>query len=175
MKRKGRLSPPLRWYGGKYYHAPKIVALISKLPHKTYVEPYGGAAAVLLTKTPSPVEVWNDIDGRLANFFAVLRDPARRESLLETLALTPYSRGEFAACCEADDEPEDQHDRADSREPQHDLHHRRHDRTADRGGFPVLVVHASTSPSATRSCCRRDLQTSPARTPYTATGAMNPL
>jgi len=98
-----RLSPPLRWYGGKYYHAPKIVALIAKLPHTTYVEPYGGAASVLLAKPPSPVEVWNDLDGRLVNFFTVLRDKALREGLLEALAFTPYSRAEFAACCEGAD------------------------------------------------------------------------
>lgn len=94
-----RMSPPLRWYGGKYYLAGKIAAVIARIPHRTYVEPYGGAASVLLNKEPSPVDVWNDIDGRLVNFFRVLRDPADRERLLAALAFTPYARSEFAECC----------------------------------------------------------------------------
>lgn len=101
-----RMSPPLRWYGGKYYLAGKIAAVIARIPHQTYVEPYGGAASVLLNKEPSPVDVWNDIDGRLVNFFRVLRDPASRERLLDTLAFTLFARSEFAECCrepESDD------------------------------------------------------------------------
>lgn len=102
-----RMSPPLRWYGGKYYLAAKIVAVIARVPHQTYVEPYGGAASVLLNKEPSPVDVWNDVDGRLVNFFRVLRDPASRGKLLEALSLTPFARGEFAECCQnpEDDDP----------------------------------------------------------------------
>lgn len=102
-----RMSPPLRWYGGKYYLASKIAAVIARVPHQTYVEPYGGAASVLLNKEPSPVDVWNDIDGRLVNFFRVLRDPASRGKLIEALSLTLFARGEFAECCQnpTDDDP----------------------------------------------------------------------
>jgi len=94
-----RISPPLRWFGGKYYLAGKIAAIIDGVPHTTYVEPFGGAASVLLNKAPSPVEVWNDLDGRLVNFFKVLRDPVSRERLLNALTFTPFARAEFAECC----------------------------------------------------------------------------
>lgn len=94
------MSPPLRWYGGKYYLAGKIAAIIARIPHQTYVEVYGGAASVLLNKEPSPVDVWNDLDDRLVNFFCILRDQNNREKLFEALSLTLFARSEFAKCCQ---------------------------------------------------------------------------
>lgn len=61
-------------------------------PHKTYVEVFGGAAHLLFAKSPSPVEVYNDIDGRLVNFFKVLQNPEKAMRMLYILANTPYSR-----------------------------------------------------------------------------------
>jgi DNA adenine methylase len=40
-----------------------------------YVERFGGKANVLLRKPPSTVEIFNDLDERVVNFFRVLRDP----------------------------------------------------------------------------------------------------
>jgi len=42
--------------------------------HTCYVEVFGGAAALLLNKPPSPVEVYNDVDSELVNLFEVVRD-----------------------------------------------------------------------------------------------------
>lgn len=64
-------------------------------PHRTYVEPFGGGAAVLFEKKPSPVEVYNDIDGGVVNFFRVLRDPAAFEEFRRLAELTPYAREEY--------------------------------------------------------------------------------
>ena len=61
------LKSPLPWIGGKYYMVKDLLPLIP--PHKTYVEPCGGMASLLLAKDPSPVEVYNDIDSGLVNFF----------------------------------------------------------------------------------------------------------
>lgn len=71
-----------------------IIALFP--PHQTYVEPFGGAAWVLLNKEPSPVEVYNDIDGDVVNLFWALRE--RGEELQRLLQLTPYAREGFIAC-----------------------------------------------------------------------------
>jgi len=42
--------------------------------HRCYVEVFGGAAALLLNKPPSPMEVYNDADSELVNLFEVVRD-----------------------------------------------------------------------------------------------------
>lgn len=65
-----------------------------------YCEPFAGSAAVLLNRAPSPVETYNDLDGEVCNFFHVLRDDA--DNLARAIALTPFSREEFAAACRLD-------------------------------------------------------------------------
>ncbi len=79
------------WYGGKYNHLDWLLPLLPKAHH--YCEPFGGSAAVLLNREPSPVETYNDIDGEVANFFRVLRN--HKYELIESIGLTPFSREEF--------------------------------------------------------------------------------
>lgn len=84
------------WYGGKY---SKLQWLLPLLPDKKYYcEPFGGSAAVLLNRNPAEVEVYNDIDGGLVNFFRVLRDYP--EELIDILELTPFSREEIRVAIE---------------------------------------------------------------------------
>ena len=84
-------SPALMYYGAKWRLAKWI---ISNFPnHKTYVEPCGGSAAVLLRKEPSELEVYNDLDENVVNFFRVLRE--NPDELIRQLLLTPYARSEF--------------------------------------------------------------------------------
>lgn len=84
--------PLLRYLGSKWRLAPWILEHFP--PHEIYVEPCGGAAAVLLQKPASRVEVYNDIDGDLVNLFAVLRSPDAGE-LIRQVALTPYASAEY--------------------------------------------------------------------------------
>nr|WP_202797555.1 DNA adenine methylase [Alicyclobacillus acidocaldarius] len=79
------------WYGGKYSHLSWLLPLLPRAHH--YCEPFGGSAAVLLNRDPSPVETYNDLDGEVVNFFRVLRE--QRDALIEAIALTPFSREEF--------------------------------------------------------------------------------
>lgn len=94
------MDAPFPWFGGKHSLADRIVALLP--PHNCYVEPFGGAASVLLAKPPSPVEVYSDVDGDLVNFFRVLRE--RKEELLEKIRLTPYARAEHRSAFRAIDD-----------------------------------------------------------------------
>lgn len=85
--------PLIRYHGGKFRIAHWI---ISQMPnHVCYTETFGGAAGVLLQKPRSYAEVYNDLDGDIANLFRVLRDKEQRAELIEQLILTPYSREEF--------------------------------------------------------------------------------
>lgn len=88
------------WYGGKTAHLDFIIPFVNNTPHVHYVEPFGGSAAVLLNKAPSPVETYNDLYSEVVNFFRVLRED--RDNLIRLLDLTPYSREEFALACSVD-------------------------------------------------------------------------
>lgn len=95
--------PAIRYHGGKFRMATWI---ISHFPvHRCYVEPFGGAASVLLKKEPSEAEVYNDLDGDVVNLFRVLRDPATSQALITACALTPYSREEFTHAYEHSEDP----------------------------------------------------------------------
>lgn len=86
--------PVLRWHGGKWRLASWIIGHFP--PHRTYVEPYGGGASVLLRKPRSYAEVYNDLDDDVVNLFRVLRDDADAKRLIALLALTPFARVEFS-------------------------------------------------------------------------------
>lgn len=92
------MKSPILYFGGKGTLGPAIADLLPE--HEHYVEPYCGSLAVLLAKRPSAHETVNDLDGALMTFWHVLRDhPADLERVC---ALTPHSRGEFAAARDLD-------------------------------------------------------------------------
>jgi DNA adenine methylase len=76
---------------GKFSHLEWLLPLLPTCHH--YCEPFSGSAAVLLNRSPSPVETYNDIDGDVVNFFRVLR--AKSDELVRAIARTPFSREEF--------------------------------------------------------------------------------
>ena len=97
------IRPPVKWHGGKRYLCHRIIEHFPE--HETYVEPFGGAASVLINKPAVPVEVYNDLDERITRLFRVIRDHGDRFRHL--LSLTPYSEVEFnSAGIEAEDEIE---------------------------------------------------------------------
>jgi DNA adenine methylase len=85
--------PALRWHGGKWKLAPWIIEHFP--PHRVYVEPFGGAASVLIRKPRSYGEIYNDLDQDVVNFFRVLQNPLSAEALRLKLTLTPFAREEF--------------------------------------------------------------------------------
>lgn len=95
--------PVLRYLGGKWRLAPWIISFFPS--HRVYVEPFGGAGSVLLRKSRSMGECYNDLDGEVVNLFRVLRDQLAAARLRELIALTPFSREEFDGAYQPSDEP----------------------------------------------------------------------
>jgi DNA adenine methylase len=60
---------PLPYIGGKNRLAKKIISMLPE--HTTYVEAFAGGAQVLFHKQPSNVEVLNDLDFDIVNFYRV--------------------------------------------------------------------------------------------------------
>ncbi len=95
--------PVLRYPGGKYLIADWVIRYFP--PHNLYVEPFAGAASVLLAKPRSNGEIYNDLDGDVVNVFRVLRDVDQAKQLERLLRLTPFALDEYKACWEASDDP----------------------------------------------------------------------
>jgi len=95
--------PVLRYQGGKWRVADWILGHLP--PHHCYVEPFGGAASVLMKKPPSAIEVYNDLDASVVNLFRILRDPMMAHQLRRLVELTPYSRFEFEQAWEPATDP----------------------------------------------------------------------
>ena len=97
---------PFPWFGGKQKLADRLIEMFP--PHRVYCEVFGGGASVLLSKQPATLDIYNDAEDGLVNFFRMLRD--RPGDLVPLLELTPYSRTEFLDCVETwrsvDDEVE---------------------------------------------------------------------
>jgi DNA adenine methylase len=64
-----RVFPIIRRPGGKGRMLKHLLPIIDGTPHRVYVEPCCGGAAVLLAKRPSHHEVINDTDGELINLY----------------------------------------------------------------------------------------------------------
>lgn len=102
-----RPSAPIKWHGGKYYLAERIIQEFP--PHTHYVETHFGGGAVFFRKPPSRVEghseVVNDIDGELTNFWRVLQSQENFDAFLRRVEATPFSKVEWqeAVACDSDD------------------------------------------------------------------------
>jgi DNA adenine methylase len=82
------MKTPLTYYGGKQKLAETIVAMIPK--HHIYCEPFFGGGAVFFTKTPAELEVINDSNGELINFYRILK--TNYKALEKEIKCTLHSR-----------------------------------------------------------------------------------
>src|SRR5438270_12309923 len=79
---------PISYIGGKNRLAKTIISLLPE--HTTYVEPFAGGAQVFFHKEPSKVEVLNDLDGEVVNFYKVCQ--WHHEELIRFMQFWPASR-----------------------------------------------------------------------------------
>jgi DNA adenine methylase len=92
---KIRMKTPLSYYGGKQKLAATIVKSIP--PHTLYGEPFIGGAAVFFAKDPSDVEVLNDTNKELINFYHVAQN--RFVDLEAMVRTTLHSRRLYEDAC----------------------------------------------------------------------------
>jgi len=93
----------LRYFGGKWAIAPWVLSHLP--PHRIYVEPFGGAASILLRKPRSCVEVYNDLDEEIVGIFQTVQDPRQCQALMLRLRRTPYSRRVFETAFQSSRDP----------------------------------------------------------------------
>jgi DNA adenine methylase len=72
MKRHSILRTPISYYGGKQKLVAKILPLIPE--HRLYAETFVGGGAVFFAKPASEIEVINDTNRELINFYSVLQN-----------------------------------------------------------------------------------------------------
>lgn len=82
------MKPALTYYGGKQKLASVIVPMIQE--HTLYNEPFCGGAAILFAKQPSEIEVLNDTNKELINFYKVVQQDY--VSLEKQIRITLHSR-----------------------------------------------------------------------------------
>jgi DNA adenine methylase len=88
MKKQSLLRTPISYYGGKQKLVPAILKFIPS--HNLYCEPFCGGAAVFFAKSPSEIEVINDTNRELINFYSVCRN--RYHDLVSLVRTTLHSR-----------------------------------------------------------------------------------
>lgn len=95
-----KVNAPFGYFGSKNKIAFRLCKELP--PHNCWVEVFCGSASLTLAKPPAQLEVINDIDGEIVNFFQQLRD--NQTELCRLVALTPYSPMELenARNCQGD-------------------------------------------------------------------------
>jgi DNA adenine methylase len=85
------MKTPISYYGGKQTMLKHLIPLIP--PHRLYTEAFAGGAALFFAKDPSEIEVINDINQNLINFYRVFRD--HYKELNVRVQTTLHSRATF--------------------------------------------------------------------------------
>lgn len=85
------MKTPITYYGGKQKLASTILKMIPT--HKLYCEPFIGGAAIFFAKDPSAVEVINDVNKELVNFYRVVQNEF--VELEKEIRITLHSRDLF--------------------------------------------------------------------------------
>ena len=85
------MKTPITYYGGKQSLLKYLLPLIP--PHKIYCEPFFGGGALFFAKPKSEVEVINDLNGEVVNFFKVVK--TKFSELQKEVRGSPHSRELF--------------------------------------------------------------------------------
>jgi DNA adenine methylase len=86
-----KLMSAFGYFGSKRRLAAKLQTWLP--PHNAWVELFCGSAAMTLAKKPAQIEVINDINGEIVNFFHQLQHNTKK--LKRLVYFTPYARAEY--------------------------------------------------------------------------------
>lgn len=87
------MRTPITYYGGKQLLADTIISLMPE--HKIYVEPFFGGGAVFFKKKPSYLEVINDINDNIVNFYQVCQNNAKFDYLSSMIHSTLFCEAAY--------------------------------------------------------------------------------
>src|SRR5690348_5659933 len=66
------MKTPITYYGGKHRLCSTIIPIIPA--HTSYIEPFLGGGAIFWNKKPSNLEILNDTNRELINFYQVIQN-----------------------------------------------------------------------------------------------------
>ncbi len=96
------MKTPITYYGGKQTLIKYLLPLIPQ--HRMYCEPFFGGGAVFFAKRKSDVEVINDINGEVINFYRVIK--TKFSELQKEIQSTLHSRELYKKAMEIYKNPE---------------------------------------------------------------------
>ena len=82
------MKSAITYYGGKQKLVSTILPLFPE--HTLYAEPFAGGATLFFAKEPSEIEVLNDLNTELINFYSVIQQDYT--SLEKEIKITLHSR-----------------------------------------------------------------------------------
>lgn len=80
-------STPIKYWGGKQQLVPRLLKMLPE--HKTYCEPFFGGGALFFAKPISQVEIINDLNDNMINFYKMLK--RRNRELFNEVETTLFS------------------------------------------------------------------------------------
>ena len=86
-----KIKTPISYYGGKQTMLRHILPIVPE--HVSYTESFLGGGALYFAKEPAQLEVINDVNGNVINFFKVLKNDYK--ALKRRIDETLHSRKEF--------------------------------------------------------------------------------
>lgn len=90
----------LQYYGGKHPRSQKAKWITSLLgppqPGELYVEPFAGMLGILLSRPPAHLEIVNDLNSNVVNWWKALRE--HFDELVHQSQYTPHSREFYEQC-----------------------------------------------------------------------------
>jgi len=89
---KNEMKPPVSYYGGKQNMSNHIINLIPK--HTTYIEPFFGGGAVFFAKKKSHVEIINDLNNYVMNFYDICKNKYTFKQLKHLIKFTCVHKAE---------------------------------------------------------------------------------